>query len=53
MTTEDIRLQAVRELALERTRLLVDAEIARIRAQSPWARFLAWLPFTITITRKH
>lgn len=46
---ENITTIARREIAEERLRELVDAEKLRIRTRrSPWSRFLAWLPFTIT-----
>lgn len=44
-----IRVIAERALRKERIRVAVEAEKLRILARhSPWSRFLAWLPFTLT-----
>ena len=48
---ETIQFVAAREVSEEIFRAKVDAEKARIYEglnRSPWLRFLAWLPFTIT-----
>ena len=53
---DNISTVARREVAEERVRALVAAEKVRIYAglnRSPWLRFLAWLPFTITLTWKN
>ena len=43
-----VRQLAERELRIEGFREAVEVEKARLRALTPWSRFLAWLPFTIT-----
>jgi hypothetical protein len=42
-----IRTLAERELLNEAIRIAIDAEKARLKRQTPWSRFVAWLPFTI------
>lgn len=42
-----IRVLAERELRNDAIRIAIDAEKARLKRQTPWSRFLAWLPFTI------
>lgn len=49
MTPEEIRAQALRELAEEQRRSAIAAEKARILARKSWKqRIAAFLPFTIT-----
>ena len=45
----ELVLYVGRLVAEKGLRELVDAEKLRIRTRrSPWSRFLAWLPFTVT-----
>lgn len=50
MNPKDIEAQALAELDAEAFRKAVDARkvvIKDLRSRSLWARFVAWLPFTI------
>lgn len=55
LCVDQIKKQAKAELEYELVRAAIDSEKTRIRARmqvSLWARFKAWIPFTIT-WRKH